>query len=194
MKGIIHIMKDRRPLRAGLVTLLLVPAAAVLTACGGEDGQEGEGASSPAGQDVPAAAQPMSEEAQSFVDQGNEAQREGRYEEALGLYREGMEADPEHPVPQFGALMASMALGDTALADSLRVRLARTSPDLLDMLNPDGSMGAGMGDPHTGAGAPGGMQNPMPTMPPRAGSGELPPGHPPIPDTTGDTVAPDTIG
>jgi hypothetical protein len=139
---------------------------------------------------MPSAAEPMSAEVQSFVNQGNEAQRAGEYETALDFYRQGMELAPDHPVPQFGALMAAMALGEDALADSLTQRLAVTSPELLAMLNPDGSMGGGMPEnPHAGG---------MPGMtPPPGTSGEmegLPPGHPVLFEVTPDTVQPDTTG
>jgi hypothetical protein len=169
-----------------IVALGLLP----LAACNGQ----GDGSSQGDQEGMPAAAQPMSAEVQSFVSQGNDAQRSGEYEAALGFYRSGMELAPEHPVPQFGALMAAMALGEEALADSLSQRLAVTSPELLAMLNPDGSMGGAMpANPHAG-GMPGGM----PDMAPPAGtSGEvegLPPGHPVLYEVTPDTVRPDTTG
>jgi hypothetical protein len=165
-----------------IVTMGLLP----LAACGGRGNESASG--DPEG--MPAAAQPMSADVQSFVTQGNDAQRSGEYEAALVFYRQGMELAPEHPVPQFGALMAAMALGEEALADSLSERLAVTSPELLAMLNPDGSMGGGMpANPHAGG---------MPGMtPPPGTSGEvegLPPGHPVLFEVTPDTVRPDTTG
>lgn len=166
------------------LTLLL------LAGCGG-----GEGDSVPEGrEEIPAAAQPMSAEVQGFVNQGNDAQRAGEYEVALGFYRQGMALAPDHPVPQFGALMAAMALGEEALADSLVRRLEVTSPELLAMLNPDGSMGGGMPtNPHAG-GTPGAMPG-MPPPPGTSGQGEgLPPGHPVLFEVTPDTVQPDTAG
>ena len=91
-----------------------------LAACGGQGKESASG--DPEG--MPAAAQPMSADVQSFVNQGNDAQRSGEYEAALAFYQQGMELAPEHPVPQFGALMAAMALGEEALADSLSDMLA----------------------------------------------------------------------
>ncbi|MGW8266824.1 MAG: hypothetical protein ACWGSQ_10670 [Longimicrobiales bacterium] len=139
---------------------------------------------------MPAAAQPMSAPVQEFVDQGNEAQRAGDYEAALGFYREAMELASDHPVPQFGALMAAMAMGEEALVDSLTRKLEVTSPELLAMLNPDGSMGGGMPqNPHAGG---------MPGMaPPQGAPGQvegLPAGHPVLYDVTPDSVRPDTSG
>jgi hypothetical protein len=169
-----------------IVLLGLLP----VTACTGQ----GDGPRQGNQEGTPAAARPMSAEVQGFVNQGNEAQRAGRYEMALASYRKGMELAPEHPVPQFGALMAAMALGQEALADSLSQKLAVTSPELLAMLNPDGSMGGGMPrDPHAG-GASGGI--PEATPPPgTAGPVDgLPPGHPVLFEVTPDTVRPDTTG
>ena len=154
------------------------------TGCGGDDG--GPAGGMPA--ETPAAAQPMAEEVQDFVDQGNEAQRPGDFEEALSFYRQAMELDSEHPVPQFGALMAAMAIGDESLADSLTEKLKATSPDLLAMLQPAGGMGGGApGDPHAGG--------VMPSMPPPATSGEvegLPAGHPVLYELAPDSTQPDT--
>jgi hypothetical protein len=130
----------------------------------------------------------MSPEVQNLVNQGNEAQRAGEYEAALGFYRQAMEIAADHPVPQFGALMAAMALGEDALADSLAERLAVSAPDLLAMLNPDGSMGGMPQNPHAGG---------MPGMtPPPGTSGEvqgLPPGHPTLYEVTPDSARPDTV-
>jgi hypothetical protein len=154
-----------------------------LSGCQGEADENGEAA-------MPAAAQPMSAEVQELVNQGNEAQRAGNYSTALGLYREAMELAADHPVPQFGALMAAMALGEQALADSLTRKLEATSPELLAMLSPDGSMGGGMpANPHAGG---------MPGMAPPEGATDrvegLPAGHPVLYEVTPDTVPPDTSG
>jgi hypothetical protein len=70
-----------------------------------------------------------------------------------------MEIHPNHPVPQFGRLLAAEALGDTALSRTLREALATTGPELLNMLGPEGGMGSGAGH-----------------LPPA----ELPEGHPPL--------------
>ncbi len=151
-----------------------------LAGCGGGEGH--------------AAARPMSAEIQNFVDQGNEAQRGGEYQVALDLYRQAMQLDPEHPIPQFGALMAAMAIGETALVDSLSKMLETTAPDLLAMLNPDGSMGGGMpANPHQG-----GMQGGMPGgAPPEGAPGQvegLPAGHPVLYEIPSDSTLPDTSG
>lgn len=103
---------------------------------------------------------PLSQDAQLLVDQGNAAQRDGRYSDALGLFGRALEIHPDHPVPQFGTLMAAMAAGDTALVMDMREKLAVTGPELLEMLGPGGAMGAPI---------PGGGH-----MPP----GALPEGHP----------------
>jgi tetratricopeptide (TPR) repeat protein len=150
-----------RPSVNGVLALLLVGGLS-LAAC---DGRGGDG---PGAEPVESlAAQPLSEEAQDYLDRGNDAQREGRYGDALALYRQAMELAHEHPVPQFGAYMAAMALGDSALADSLRARLEVSSPDLLEMVHPGGGMGGGMG----------GM---VPGLPPGVDPHRsvLPPGHP----------------
>lgn len=157
----------------------------MLTGCGGGDGagEGGEGG-------IPAAAQEMSPPVQEFVDQGNAAQRAGDYAAALGFYREAMELASDHPVPQFGALMAAMAIGDQALVDSLTRKLEVTSPELLAMLNPDGSMGGGM-PPNPHAGGMSGM------VPPQGAPGQvegLPAGHPALYEVTPDSVPPDTSG
>ncbi|MFC1791220.1 hypothetical protein ACFL0I_01985, partial [Gemmatimonadota bacterium] len=165
--------------KSGVLALAAL-AALAWSGCGGTGG-EAEGAP----EDLPSAAVPMTASAQELVAQGNDAQREGRYTDALGFYQEAMAVEPGHPVPQFGALMAALALGETALADSLRESLALSSPDLLAMLDPDGGMGGGMGgDPHGGMGG-------MPGAPPLLDSalGALPAGHP-----TFDAPAPDTVG
>lgn len=179
-----RILKGLSLQRNALFSLSLMCLLA-MGGCTKEEGSNAEGS-----EGMPAAAQPMSAEVQDLVNQGNDAQRAGEYQVALGLYRQGMELAPDHPVPQFGALMAAMALGETALADSLGRRLEATSPELLAMLNPDGSMGGGMpANPHAGG---------MPGMnPPPGTSGEvegLPPGHPVLYEVTPDSTPPDTTG
>lgn len=182
-------MKDQT-IATGSRIVALALAALAWTGCAGEEqpGSAGDGQAA-----MPPAAQPMGSEVQELVNQGNEAQRAGSYEEAMGFYREAMTQAPDHPVPQFGALMAAMALGDEALTDSLTTILRETSPDLLAMLNPDGSMGGGMpANPHA-QGMPGGSA--MPPVPegmtPMEG---LPEGHPTLYDVTPDSIAPDTSG
>ena len=128
-----------------------------LAGCGG-NGEE-----DPSAQQGQTASQPLSEEAQALVNQGNSAQREGRYSEALALFGQALDIHPDHAVPQFGSLLAATALGDTALVQSLREQLAISGPELLDMLGSGSAMG-GM-DP----GAPGAAHMP---------SGGMPPGHP----------------
>lgn len=155
---------------AGFWLALGMFAALPLMACGGgsensPDSQEGASVGS----------QPLSEEAQELVSQGNAAQREGRYDEALRLFGQALELHPNHPVPQFGSLMAATAVGDTALARSMRERLATSGPELLEMLGPGGAMGGA---------APGGANH----LPP----GAMPPGHPDIGGQTIDTVLPPT--
>jgi len=170
-----------RAVASGLAVLGLITFAA----CSGGGGGESAAGSS---DELPPAAQPMSPEVQNLVNEGNEAQRAGEYEAALGFYRQAMEKAADHPVPQFGALMAAMALGEDALADSLAERLAVSAPDLLAMLNPDGSMGGMPQNPHAGG---------MPGMtPPPGTSGEvqgLPPGHPTLYEVTPDSAQPDTV-
>ncbi len=161
-------MKDslRKAIRVlALLSLGLFPVAA----CGGSGGDE---QGSPGGETSPGA-QPMSDAVQDLVNRGNGAQRAGLYQEAKGLYQEAMNLAPDHPVPQFGALMAALALGDSALAESLRAKLQVSAPELVGMLNPDGSMGAVPSDPQGG----------MPGMPP---------GHPDVTGATPDTIRPDT--
>ena len=136
-----------------------------LLACGG---QSGDAPSNQQGQAAPS--QPLSAEAQALVTQGNEAQREGRYAEARDLFGKAMEIHPNHPVPQFGSLLAAMALGDTAMVASLREKLAVTGPDLLAMVSPGGGMGSM---------APGAEH-----MPP----GAMPPGHPGVQVQPRDTL------
>jgi hypothetical protein len=134
----------------------------------------------------------MSPEVQDLVNQGNEAQRTGSYEEALGFYSEALQLAPEHPVPQFGALMAAMALGDETMVDSLSERLQETAPELLSMLNPDGSMGGGVPpNPHAG-GMPGGAPPTPEGMTPVP---SLPQGHPTLYEVEpADTARADTAG
>jgi len=123
------------------------------------------------------ASQPLSDQAQLLVNQGNTAQRDGRYTEALEFFTQALEIHPNHPVPQFGSLMAAMALGDTALARSLREKLEVTGPDLLAMLGPGGGMGG------TDPNAPGASHLP---------DGALPPGHPTLEAAPVDTLSPET--
>lgn len=115
-------------------------------------------------------------EVQDLVDQGNVALRDGRHADGLSLFRQAMEGQPGHAVPQFGALMAAMALEETALVDSLRKELEVTGPDLLSMLEPGRAMGGGA-TPNPHAAPPG-----------------LPPGHPDISDTGAAPPPPDTVG
>jgi len=149
------------------ILTVLALSTFVFAGCGGsQDGAPAEG-----DQATSAAAQPMSAEVQDLVNMGNEAQRAGNYEEALGFYQEAMEIEPKHPVPQFGALMVAMATGDTDLTEELTERLQESSPDLLAMLNTNGTMTGPMGggmpaNPHGEGG--------MPTVPPAV-----------QPDTTG---------
>jgi len=142
-----------------LTALTLATVLLALPACGGDGGD-----SSPA----QAGAQVLSNEAQALVAQGNEAQRSGRYQEALEDFSKALEMYPNHPVPQFGTLMAAMAVGDTALAGSMREKLEETGPELLEMLGPGGAMGQG------GAHVP---------------SGGMPPGHPNVETAPDDTVS-----
>ena len=182
------VVKGRRVFRkAGFPAFML--GVLGLTGCGGSQ----DSAPSAENQEaIPPAAAVMSAEVQAFVDQGNEAQREGNFEAAMSAYRAAMELDPQHPVPQFGALMVAMATGDEALTDSLSQLLQASSPELMAMLNPDGSMGAGMpANPH-GSGMPGGMPPVPEGMTPMGG---LPQGHPDLYEVTPtDTIQPDTVG
>jgi len=139
-----------------------------LLGCGGNSGDNSQP------QDGPTASQPLSEPAQLLVNQGNMAQREGRYREALGYFGQALEIHPNHPVPQFGSLMAAMAVGDTALAQTLREKLEVTGPDLLAMLGPSGTMGG------------------MPPGTPEGGhvpEGAMPPGHPTVEEVPNDTLS-----
>lgn len=160
-------------------------SALFLTGCGGQD-------SAPA-QDLPPAAQPMTEAVQSLVDQGNAAQREGRYDEALAIYQEAMELAPDHPVPQFGGLMAATAAGDVNLADSLRALLEASAPDLVAMLGAGNAMGGGQTMPANPHGGSEGVIPPVPT-PTGSTDGALPPGHPTLIELLPDTAQPDTAG
>ena len=143
---------------------LAVFAAMPLTACGGTADN-----SSPAQGDQ-AVSRPLTEQAQLLVDQGNLAQREGRYADALESFGQALEIHPDHPVPQFGTLMAAMAVGDTVLAAELREKLALTGPELLEMLGPGNSMGG------------------MAPAAPHGPQGALPQGHPTI-ETPPDTLS-----
>ena len=137
---------------ARVVTAWVVLGVLPLMGCGGEEAPPAEG--------VQAVSNPLSPDAQLLVEQGNTAQRDGRYADALDLFSQALEIHPDHPVPQFGSLMAAMAVGDTAMVRDMREKLATTGPELLDMLGPGGAMGAPM---------PGGGHMP---------SGTLPEGHP----------------
>ena len=150
--------------RAWLV-LLMVVGSGNLLACA-----QGSGDSQP-GQDTGGGSQPLSDEAQLLVSQGNVAQRGGQYQEALGHFQQVLEMYPEHPVPQFGTLLAAMALGDSSLVQEMRKKLATSGPELLNMLGPGSTMGDGM----PGAGH----------MPP----GALPEGHPQIESPERDTLS-----
>ena len=142
-----------------LLVLGLIP----LVGCSGNADED-----LPAG-GAPTVSNPLTEDAQLLVNQGNAAQREGRYAEALSAFSQALEIHPDHAVPQFGTLMAAMAVGDTALVRDMRERLAVSGPELLDMLGPGGAMGA-----------------PMP------GSGHMPPGA--LPEGHPDTVSyPDPV-
>lgn len=149
--------------RVAILTLL---AAA---GCGGDG--EGEAGI----QTSPGTVPPLSEEAQAMVDRGNTALRAGQYAEGLDFFSKALEIHPDHPVPQFGSLMAAMAVGDTALVASLREKLQTTGPELLEMLGPEGGMGT------SNPGMPGTDHMPQ---------GGMPPGHPSFetlpPDTSGD--------
>lgn len=124
--------------------------------CGGEVGEDTPTLEEQAG------AQTLSEEAQLLVDQGNSALREERFEDALALFGQVLTIHPDHPVPQFGELMAATAVGDTALAIAMREKLAITGPELLEMFGPEGAgMGGAVSSGH------------MPT-------GGMPPGHPAV--------------
>lgn len=182
-------MKERTISNGPSLTVLALSLLAVI-GCAGETQDRPDSA----GQgETSAAAQPMSAEVQELVNGGNEAQRAGNYQGAMELYREAMSLAPNHPVPQFGALMAAMALGDQALTDSLSAILQETSPELLVMLNPDGSMGGGMpSDPHAGGMPPGAMPSEDSGLSPMEG---LPEGHPTLYEVEpGDTAGADTTG
>ena len=174
----------------GLLGVLAL-STLVWAGCGGsQDSPPAEG-----DQAMSAAAQPMSEEVQELVNRGNEAQRAGDFDGALVLYQEAMALDPEHPVPQFGALMVAKATGDDELAESLSQRLQETSPELLAMLNPSGGMGGEMpANPHAEGGVPGAMP-PVPEIEGGTPIEDLPTGHPTLYDMgPADTTQPDTTG
>lgn len=166
----------------GRVLAVLGLTAVALAGCGGGGGNE----QAPSGQAASPGAEPLGEEVIALVDQGNTAQRAGEYSQALDYYRQAMKLAGDHPVPQFGALMAAVALGDSSLADSLRARLEVTGPDLLAMMSPGGAMGGGM------------QANPHGEMatPPASGAegGGLPPGHPTVSGVPPDTTRPDSGG
>lgn len=142
-------------------------------AFGGCGGESEAGGSNSEGSGSPVAA--LTAEVQAWVDQGNTAQREGRYQDALAHFRRAIDGQPGHAVPQFGALMAAMALGETALVDSLRAELEVTGPELLSMLSPGGAMGGEIVNPHSG--------------PQR-----LPPGHPDLREAGAAAPPLDTVG
>lgn len=150
----------------------LVPFVTVATllvvGCGGNSED------APPDQESPTASQPLSDQAQLLVDQGNAAQREGRYTDALGSFSQALDIHPDHAVPQFGSLLAAMALGDTALAQSLREKLEFSGPELLEMLGPAGGMGAT---------APGASHMPD--------GGALPEDHPTLEEEPADTLRPE---
>ena len=167
-----HVITRVRP-SARRWTALFALSAFSLLGCAGEEGgdppaQEGQGGS-----------QPLSAEAQSLVDQGNTAQRSGRHAEALELFGQALEIHPDHPVPQFGTLMAATSLGDTALARTMREKLAVSDPRLLAMFGEGGAMG---GAPHSPSGG---------ETPPQGG---LPPGHPMIDVPPADDTLPPPPG
>lgn len=159
---------SRLEIPAGSRLAIGLLAVLPLWGCGGSGGNP------PAGGAGSVASQPLSEAAQELVNQGNAAQRAGRYDEALDYFTQALELHPDHPVPQFGTLLAASAAGDTVLARSMREKLATTGPELLEMLGPEGMMG---GEPSGGA-----------HMPP----GSMPPGHPPVSPSPADTVSPRT--
>ena len=111
-------------------------ATLLVSGCGGSSED------APPDQEGPTASQPLSDQAQLLVDQGNASQREGRYTDALDSFSQALDIHPDHPVPQFGSLLAAMALGDTALTQSLREKLEVSGPELLEMLGPGTGMGA----------------------------------------------------
>jgi hypothetical protein len=164
-----YLSRSRGWIVLGILTIMVSTVAA----CGdGDDGppEDNESPSAPG-------AQPLTDEAQALVNQGNMALRDDRYQEALTHFQQAMELHPDHPVPQFGGLMAAMALGDSTLTASLREKLTVTGPELLDMLGPEGTMGGGM---------PGAGHMPTGDMPPTG----MPPGHPQIQVEPDDTVGP----
>jgi tetratricopeptide (TPR) repeat protein len=130
--------------------LLLLISAAPMMACGSEGGDGPPAAEESVG------SQPLSEQAQLLINQGNAAQRDGRYADALEAFSQALELYPDHSVPQFGCLMAAEALGDTALAQSLRKKLETTGPELLQMLGPGENMGGVSPSTQGGVHAPAG--------------------------------------
>lgn len=153
------------------ISVGIIFGALALVALGGCRGGTGD---APAGQENQSLSTPLSDEAQALVNEANTALREERHADALALFGEAMGIHPDHPVPQFGSLMAATALGDTALVRSLREKLAVTGPELLQMFGPDAAMG---GSDMPGAGH----------MP---GAGALPEGHPSLEGAVPDTTLP----
>jgi Flp pilus assembly protein TadD len=92
----------------------------------------------PLGQATPAAAVESSlpPAARSALDRGNAEYRAGRYESALGAYREASRAAPGDASPFFGIYMAAQKLGKQGLADSasklIQVLSAADAPVLSD--------------------------------------------------------------
>ncbi|MFG1690623.1 hypothetical protein ACGF5M_00465 [Gemmatimonadota bacterium] len=114
---------------------------------GGCASQENGGGAPP---DTPSesAARPIPAAVQVMVDSGNLAFRGGDFESALSRFRDAVEGAPDHPVPLFGVYLASTALGDSALADSVATVLRDEAPWLLGMMgHPEGEAPA---DPHAG--------------------------------------------
>ena len=133
-------MKHSRLLLRGACLLALGMA---LGGCASEEspGDAPPDASESAATPIPAAVQAM-------VDSGNLAYRGGDFEAALSHFRGAMEGAPDHPVPLFGVYLASTALGDSALADSVATVLRDEAPWLLGMMgHPEGETPA---DPHAG--------------------------------------------
>ncbi len=178
----------------------LLLSALFLIGCGG--GGEGNTGETPGEGPVP-----LTPRVQELVNQGNAAHRAADYQAALGYFTDALAEQPDHPVPQFGAVMAAMAVGDQAMVDSLSAKIQETSPELLGMLNAQGRMGAGMpggaphagmgggaGNPHAGVAMPGGAPVPPSESGMKAMEG-LPEGHPTLYDVgPADSLPPDTTG
>jgi hypothetical protein len=121
----------------------LLTLALALVGCATEEDAAAE-TEAPAG---PAAA-PLPPEVQAQVDSGNMAFRDDDYETALSHFRKALEDAPDRPAPLYGVYLASAALGDSALADSVAAVLQERAPYLLDgMAHPTGDTPA---DPHAG--------------------------------------------